>query len=224
MLIIKNPSGGGINLVTTNAQAQAQKNNGPHQDVDLWTFLGNEVYPVGTIMPYNGLLKNLPPEWKLCDGSGITPNLHHRFVWGSKSWIDTYTGGSADAVAPSHTHTIAIDKAGAHEHWFDEKKETTSWRDAHSHSQPHSPYWGDKGVCNPCGMVSRGNGNIKTGSREVWSTGNPGDHSHWFNIAKTNTDWEGVHTHTDFNVSTGKNGTGKNIPNNRKMYFIMKVR
>jgi hypothetical protein len=38
-------------------------------------------FPVGTIIMYNGQ-SEIPPGWKICDGSNGTPNLVDRFVKG----------------------------------------------------------------------------------------------------------------------------------------------
>jgi microcystin-dependent protein len=61
--------------------------------------------PSGMIAMWSGV--SVPSGWYLCDGTNGTPNLTDRFVVGSGN---TYsigdTGGSADAVVVSHTHTI----------------------------------------------------------------------------------------------------------------------
>jgi microcystin-dependent protein len=58
-------------------------------------------------MLWSGSSASIPSGWLLCDGSSSTPDLRNRFVVGATS---TYavgaTGGSADAIVVSHTHTI----------------------------------------------------------------------------------------------------------------------
>jgi microcystin-dependent protein len=60
----------------------------------------------GMIMLWSGSSGTIPSGWLLCDGSNSTPDLRNRFVVGATS---TYavgaTGGSADAIVVSHTHT-----------------------------------------------------------------------------------------------------------------------
>jgi hypothetical protein len=60
----------------------------------------------GMIMLWSGSSGSIPSGWLLCDGSSSTPDLRNRFVVGAGS---TYavgaTGGSADAIVVSHTHT-----------------------------------------------------------------------------------------------------------------------
>ena len=63
-------------------------------------------FVAGMIMMWSGTIATIPTGWLLCDGSSSTPDLRNRFVVGATS---TYavgaTGGSADAIVVSHTHT-----------------------------------------------------------------------------------------------------------------------
>ena len=65
-------------------------------------------FVAGMIMLWSGSSASIPSGWLLCNGSSGTPDLRNRFVVGAGS---TYavgaTGGSADAVVVSHTHTDA---------------------------------------------------------------------------------------------------------------------
>jgi len=64
-------------------------------------------FVAGMIMLWSGSSATIPTGWLLCDGSSSTPDLRNRFVVGATS---TYavgaTGGSADAITVSHTHTV----------------------------------------------------------------------------------------------------------------------
>jgi hypothetical protein len=66
-------------------------------------------FVAGMIMLWSGSSATIPTGWLLCDGSSSTPDLRNRFVVGATS---TYavgaTGGSADAVVVSHTHTATV--------------------------------------------------------------------------------------------------------------------
>lgn len=70
--------------------------------------------PSGAIMMWSGSIGSIPSGWLLCNGSSGTPDLRDRFVVGAGS---TYavgaTGGTADAVVVSHTHT-ATDSGHTH--------------------------------------------------------------------------------------------------------------
>lgn len=64
-------------------------------------------FVTGMIMLWSGSSATIPSGWLLCDGSNSTPDLRNRFVVGATS---TYavgaTGGSADSIVVSHTHTV----------------------------------------------------------------------------------------------------------------------
>ena len=70
-------------------------------------------FVAGMIMLWSGSSATIPTGWLLCDGSSSTPDLRNRFVVGATS---TYavgaTGGSADAIVVSHTHTATVTDAG----------------------------------------------------------------------------------------------------------------
>jgi len=63
-------------------------------------------FPSGGIIMWSGSIASIPAGWLLCNGVSGTPDLRNRFVVGAGS---TYavgaTGGSADAIVVSHTHT-----------------------------------------------------------------------------------------------------------------------
>ena len=65
-------------------------------------------FVAGMIMLWSGSSASIPSGWLLCDGSSSTPDLRNRFVVGAGS---TYavgaTGGSADAIVVSHSHTAS---------------------------------------------------------------------------------------------------------------------
>jgi hypothetical protein len=73
-------------------------------------------FVAGMIMLWSGSSASIPSGWLLCDGSSSTPDLRNRFVVGAGS---TYavgaTGGSADAIVVSHTHTATVTDPG-HNH------------------------------------------------------------------------------------------------------------
>jgi microcystin-dependent protein len=75
-------------------------------------------FVAGMIMLWSGSSATIPSGWLLCDGSSSTPDLRNRFVVGATS---TYavgaTGGSADAIVVSHTHTATVTDPG-HTHPF----------------------------------------------------------------------------------------------------------
>lgn len=76
-------------------------------------------FVAGMIMLWSGSSATIPSGWVLCDGTNSTPDLRNRFVVGATS---TYavgaTGGSADAIVVSHTHTATVTDPG-HNHTYD---------------------------------------------------------------------------------------------------------
>jgi hypothetical protein len=79
----------------------------------------------GLIVEWFGLSSGIPDGWALCDGTNDTPNLVDKFIVGAG---DTYavgaTGGFADAIIPSHTHTGSTDTAGSHGHTYSGSTDT----------------------------------------------------------------------------------------------------
>jgi hypothetical protein len=75
-------------------------------------------FPSGGIIIWSGSVVAIPTGWLLCNGTSGTPDLRNRFVVGAGS---TYavgaTGGSADAIVVSHTHTATVTDPG-HAHTF----------------------------------------------------------------------------------------------------------
>jgi hypothetical protein len=69
--------------------------------------------PSGGIIIWSGSSATIPSGWLLCDGSNSTPDLRNRFVVGATStYAVNATGGSADAVIVSHTHTASVTDPG----------------------------------------------------------------------------------------------------------------
>lgn len=70
-------------------------------------FVTANSVPSGAILLWSGSTGSIPTGFVICDGTNSTPDLRNRFVVGAG---DTYavdaTGGSADAVVVSHTHTV----------------------------------------------------------------------------------------------------------------------
>jgi hypothetical protein len=62
--------------------------------------------PSGVILLWSGSIASIPSGWLLCNGGSGTPDLRDRFIVGAGStYAVAATGGSADAIVVSHTHT-----------------------------------------------------------------------------------------------------------------------
>lgn len=69
--------------------------------------------PAGGIFLWSGSIGSIPAGYVLCNGSNGTPDLRDRFVVGAGStYAVNATGGSADAVVVSHTHTATVTDPG----------------------------------------------------------------------------------------------------------------
>jgi hypothetical protein len=105
--------------------------------------------PSGCILLWSGSIASIPSGWVLCNGSNSTPDLRNRFVVGAGS---TYavgaTGGSANAIVVSHSHTYSGNTG------------TMSANNTHSHTWDFLPMQG----------TSTGSGSFAGGSGGSQST------------------------------------------------------
>lgn len=73
--------------------------------------------PVGGIIMYNGAFAAIPVNYLLCDGTGGTPDLTDRFVYGTNIEGElNQLGGSDDAVNIEHNHTFTGTPLAVHDH------------------------------------------------------------------------------------------------------------
>jgi hypothetical protein len=72
--------------------------------------------PAGGIIIWSGSTGSVPATWFLCDGTNGTPDLRDRFIIGAgNTYAVNATGGTADAVVVSHTHTAtSVDSGHVH--------------------------------------------------------------------------------------------------------------
>ena len=63
-------------------------------------------FTTGMIMLWSGATGSIPSGWNLCDGTNGSPDLRDKFIVGAGgSYSVAQTGGTADAIVVSHTHT-----------------------------------------------------------------------------------------------------------------------
>ena len=71
--------------------------------------------PSGCIVMWSGSIATIPSGWYICDGTNSTPDLRNRFIVGAGStYAVAATGGSADAIVVTHTHTATVTDPGHH--------------------------------------------------------------------------------------------------------------
>ena len=65
--------------------------------------------PAGGILLWSGSIGSIPAGYVLCNGNNSTPDLRDRFIVGAGStYAVDATGGSADSVLPTHTHSATV--------------------------------------------------------------------------------------------------------------------
>lgn len=73
----------------------------------------------GFIVMWSGSSATIPSGWVLCNGSSGTPDLRSRFIYGAGTVSANTTGGSADSVVVSHSHTTSTsDPTHNHEEYY----------------------------------------------------------------------------------------------------------
>jgi hypothetical protein len=94
--------------------ASSNSNTSQIATTEFVTTAVNASFPVGGIIMWSGSIATIPSGWLLCNGTSGTPDLRNRFVVGAGStYAVNATGGSADAIVVSHTHTVT-DPGHAH--------------------------------------------------------------------------------------------------------------
>jgi hypothetical protein len=99
------------------ATATTQSAGDNSTKVATTAYVANNAIPSGGIIIWSGSSASIPSGWYLCNGSNGTPDLRNRFVVGATSiYAVGATGGSADAIVVSHTHTGTTESNGSHQH------------------------------------------------------------------------------------------------------------
>lgn len=160
------------------------------------TAFVRSIIPSGIISMWSGSIGSIPSGWLLCDGTNGTPDLRDRFIIGAGStYAVNTTGGSANAIVVSHTHSFTTGTAGEHN---------------------HNAISGGPGGGNLRGFgESGGNGFIGYDQASTYyNTGNSGSQL----ISNA-----GNHTHTGTTDSAGSSGTDANLPPYYALAYIMKA-
>jgi microcystin-dependent protein len=89
------------------ATATTQSSGDNSTKVATTAYVANNAIPSGGIIIWSGSAAAIPTGWYLCNGSNSTPDLRNRFVVGAGStYAVAATGGSADAIVVSHSHSV----------------------------------------------------------------------------------------------------------------------
>jgi hypothetical protein len=162
--------------------------------------------PAGVIVLWSGSIGSIPSGWALCNGTNGTPDLRDRFVVGAGStYAVDATGGSANAITVSHTHTFSATTAsnGAHQH-------NLAGNDVTSTGGVNTRGWETTAVGGAESIVLTPDGNLV---QKTASISNDIIYS------------AGAHTHTVSGTtdSTGNSGTNANLPPYYALCYIMKT-
>lgn len=154
--------------------------------------------PPGVIVLWSGSIASIPVGWALCNGSNGTPDLRNLFVVGAGS---TYavgaSGGSADAITVSHSHTATTADPGNF---------ITGSVDSLTQGGGGSVF------TNPTGVF-----NLSGSTPAAALSYNPGGLQPTLNILA------GSHTHSVTVNATGSSGTNANLPPYYALAYIMKL-
>ena len=161
--------------------------------------------PAGCILIWSGSIGSIPAGWALCNGTNGTPDLRDKFIVGAGS---TYavdgTGGSANAIVVSHTHTFSA---------------TTASNGAHQHNLAGNTLTGGA-------LGTRGwDTSIAGGAKSIVLTGDGGPDPRTSSISNDILYSAGAHTHTVSGTtdSSGNSGTNANLPPYYALCYIMKT-
>lgn len=157
--------------------------------------------PVGGICMYDGLIADLPPNWKVCDGTAGTPDLRDRFIVGAGTTYPLGTiGGSKDATLVAHSHTISGTAAAVGDH-------------VHGVSDPGHAHGAN------FYRSDRGGGN-NGGGAQVFGIGSTDAAATGIGIVGA-----GAHSHTVSGTATttGSSATNANLPPYYALVYIKRI-
>lgn len=158
--------------------------------------------PTGCILLWSGSIGSIPAGWALCNGNNGTPDLRNRFIVGAGStYAVNATGGSADSIVVSHTHTGTISNP------------TTSLTGSFNLVDDTGGSGTFVRAENPTGIVTQQN-----------LTGNFANFQSTTSItAPATVSIDATHIHNTTIASAGTSGTNANLPPYYALCYIMKT-
>ncbi len=134
------------------------------------TAITNGGAPSGLIAMWSGSIATIPAGWYLCNGANGTPDLRNKFIVGAGStYAVAATGGSADAIVVSHTHTATTSS-------------TSLTGEISSQYANGSNYGGTTGVFSQTNYQVDGDGGESRAGRTIYFDGT---HSHTTTVSST---------------------------------------
>jgi microcystin-dependent protein len=200
--------------------------------------LGTFLVPTGSIIMWPS--SAIPSDWKLCNGDAISrttfntlfsligttfgvgdgtttfnlPNYKDRMAYGADTYAVGATGGSANAIVVSHTHTatsVVTDPGHTHT--------GTTGGQSVSHTHPVNAYVGTSQGGLNAGISVADTTSFETPTGRITTSDQSNDHNHGFTTASAST---GITVATT-NASTGASGTNANLSPYLAINFIIKT-
>jgi hypothetical protein len=165
--------------------------------------------PMGVVLLWSGSVGSIPTNWSLCDGTNGTPDLRDKFIVGAgSSHAPGETGGTADAIVVSHSHTASSSASSSAS-----SNATSVVTDPQHHHTITTPF----GPGNQ--SYSGGGAGNFGGVNNSWQST---DESTGITVATS------VSTNVTTNVTTtvdtaGSSGTNANLPPYYALCYIMKT-
>jgi hypothetical protein len=155
--------------------------------------------PAGCILLWSGSIGSIPAGFVLCNGLNGTPDLRNRFVVGAGStYAVDASGGSADAIVVSHSHTTSA--SGTYKNGYLATVNSTS---------------SASGNVNPTSIPENG-----TDSTPVYVGGTDGAGAY---LQFANSNATATVNTTGTAATTGVSGTNANLPPYYALCYIMKT-
>jgi hypothetical protein len=121
---------GGTTQLVGVATAPTPANATSNTQIATTEFVRYNGFPSGGIVMWSGSIASIPAGWFLCDGGNSTPDLRNRFIVGAGSTYSVAdTGGFANAVVVSHSHTassVVTDPTHAHSTTFNQTSKSNN--------------------------------------------------------------------------------------------------
>lgn len=96
---------GNLQMLNLEAAAQGTEAVNLQQLKDELAAAAGSIVPYGTIVLWYGAAASVPGGWRICDGTGGTPDLRDRFVIGAGSTYAVGATGGATTINIAHSHT-----------------------------------------------------------------------------------------------------------------------
>ena len=205
--VLYQASNGDTSTLPQGTSGQFLQSNGA--STPSWeTISTNGEVPIKGVIMWSGSVSSIPTHWSFCNGQTVnghvTPDLRNRFVVGvysdgaDSNWPNLapgHTGGNADAITVSHTHST--NSTGSHGHGISDP--------GHNHTYSRTTNFASGGGDASNRRAPFQETTTNTNSRTTGISINSG----------------GSHSHSVY--ASGQSGTAKNLPPYYALCYIMRT-